>query len=346
MQAARASECPKAAESRFNRHADRLRERHGCRVWRVGVDGGFGCPNREGGRGRGGCVYCAPSGAAAPYLGGAQPGPGASPHCGTSRVGLDEQISRAMTFLRRRYDAAAFFLYFQAYSSTNGDPELLRAVYDEGLASGGGLFRGLVVSTRPDCIDGRKAELLSSYAERGLEVWVELGLQSAHDRTLSLIRRGHDFSAFERARKTLALPGIRTAAHLILGLPGESRGDMVESARAVGELGLDGVKFHDLQLARGSALASEYLLGELSLLHRSALPSLVADCLEALRPECEVIRLCSDLPEGERVAPKRVVDKERIYRSVEAELAARGTRQGSAWPRNVGANQSIRASER
>ncbi|MDA8427076.1 MAG: TIGR01212 family radical SAM protein [Treponema sp.] len=319
MQVARPPEFGHTEASRFNRHADRLRERHGERVWRVGVDGGFSCPHRIAGRGAGGCTYCAPSAGAATYLGAG------------ARENLDSQIERGLSFLRRRYAARAFFLYFQAYSSTNAPPERLRAVYEEGLAHGGGaLFRGLVVSTRPDCVDEEKAELLASFAAGGLEVWVELGLQSAHDRTLARIRRGHDFAAFERARRRLELPGLRTAAHLILGLPGESRSDMVASARAAAELGLEGVKFHDLQLARGSALAAEYLAGEISLWDRRSLPAVVADCLEVLPPECEVIRLCADMPAGERLAPRFVADKTKMYEAVEAELVSRGTRQGSA----------------
>ena len=319
MQVARPSEHGRTEVSRFNRHADRLRERHGERVWRVGVDGGFSCPHRISGRGAGGCSYCAPSAGAAPYL---EDG---------ARESLDRQIERGLSFLRRRYAARAFFLYFQAYSSTNAPPERLRAVYEAGLAyGGGGLFRGLVVSTRPDCVDEEKAELLASFAAGGLEVWVELGLQSAHDRTLLRIRRGHDFAAFERARRRLELPGLRTAAHLILGLPGESRSDMVASARVVADLGLEGLKFHDLQLARGSALAAEYLAGELSLWDRSTLPSILADCLEVLPPACEIMRLCADMPAGVRLAPRIVADKAQIYGEVEAELASRGTHQGSA----------------
>ena len=305
-------------ESRFNRHARRLRERHGARVWRVGVDAGFGCPNRSAGRGEGGCSYCAPSGSAAPYTG--EPG-----------TELEEQLGRGLAFLRHRYNAGLFFLYFQAFSSTNAPPDRLRRIYDSGLAQGGDQFRGLVVSTRPDCVDEGKAALLAGYADRGLEVWVELGLQSANDRTLRAIGRGHDVAAFVRACSLLRLPGIRVAAHLMLGLPGESREDMLASVDLVAQMGLAGVKFHDLQLARGSRLAAEYELGELALISRNALPVLLADCLERLPPSCEVIRLCADIPPVERLVPRQVPDKALLYRAVEAELHSRGSRQGSAW---------------
>lgn len=308
-------------ESRFNRHAEALRLRHGDRVWRIGLDGGFSCPNRIGGRGKGGCSYCAPSAARAPYL------PAGDPS-------IEAQVEAGLSFLRSRYGARLFFAYFQAYSSTNAPPEILRSRYDEALRAireraGEGL-RGLVVSTRPDCLDEEKAELLASYASEGLEVWVELGLQSANDRTLERIRRGHDYAAFVRARGLLAgRTGLRTAAHLILGLPGESLADMLRTASRVAELDLEGVKFHDLLVPRGSILASEYLAGETSLLHPSRLPGILADCLELLDPECEVMRLCSDAPRSELLAPRRRLEKAALYEAVEGELLSRGTNQGS-----------------
>ena len=209
--------------------------------------------------------------------------------------------------------AKLFFPYFQAYSSTNAPIESLRERYGEAMeaveSSAPGSLRGIVVSTRPDCVDTEVARLLASFARSGLEVWVELGLQSSHDRTLARIRRGHDYAAFVRARELLAeAGGVRAAAHLILGLPGETR--------------------HDLLVPLGSALAEEYLRGDFRLLPRESLPALLADCIERLPPECEVIRLCSDADDEELVAPKGRPDKSQLYRDVEAELAARNARQG------------------
>jgi uncharacterized protein len=310
--------------SRFNRHADALRERYGERVWRIGLDGGFGCPNRPEGRGRGGCSYCAPSAARAPYL-------------PREALSISAQVGAGISFLRSRYGARLFFPYFQAYSSTNAPMDTLRSRYGEALAAvrdlaGASALRGLVVSTRPDCVDAEKAALLAEYAREGLEVWVELGLQSAQDRTLLRIRRGHDYSAFLRARALLAaVGGLRLAVHLILGLPGESRTDMLDTVSRVAELGVEGVKFHDLLIVKGSALASEYLAGELTLLHHAGLPSLLADCIELLDPGCEVMRLCSDAPAEELLAPRRRPDKTWLYGAVESELASRGSRQGASY---------------
>jgi uncharacterized protein len=305
---------------RINRQADALKARYGDRVWRLGLDGGFSCPNRLRGRASPGCSYCAPAAARAIYL-------------PEGEASISAQVEAGLAFLQRRYGAKLFFPYFQAFSSTFAAPAILRARYDEALHTLRGLapgaLRGLVVSTRPDCVDRATAELLASYAREGLEVWVELGLQSSHDATLRRIGRGHDYAAFLRARELLARAGLKTAVHLILGLPGEGRAEMLETVSRIAALGLEGVKFHDLLIPLGCALASEYLLGELSLVHARRLPALLADCLELLPPGCEVIRLCSDARPTELLTPRRREDKTMVYQAVEAILAERGTRQGS-----------------
>jgi hypothetical protein len=316
----------------INRHAERLAERHGARVWRLGLDGGFGCPNRppalnEGGdgRGRGGCIYCAPSASRAPYAQGAS---------------IAEQLGAALAFARRRYGARLFFPYFQAFSSTWAPVDVLRRRYDEALraleAMAPGSGRGLVISTRPDCVDEEKAALLASYAGRGLEVWVELGLQSGRDSTLARIRRGHTVGDFMRACRLLALPGLRVAAHLILGLPGENRNDMLAGTRLVSSLHLAGVKFHDLHVPRGSILAGEYLGGEVTLLSRTSYLEVLADAIELLAPETEIIRIATDSPETERFAPRAAFDKAALYRGLEEVLASRETRQGSGFSQGGG----------
>jgi radical SAM protein (TIGR01212 family) len=166
-------------EPPFTRYALYLTRTFGRRVYRVAVDGGFSCPNREG-RSGGGCTFCAEQGSRAPYLGEA--------------VTVREQVARAAAFLSSRYQARAFILYFQAFSATHAPSASLKAIYDEGLSAAP--FVGLTVSTRPDCMDEEKAALLASYRERGLEVWVELGLQTAHEATLARIGRGHDLESF------------------------------------------------------------------------------------------------------------------------------------------------------
>jgi len=311
-------------ESRFNRHADRLIERHGEKVWRLGIDAGFACPHREGGRGRGGCAFCSPEAGLATYQ-----------HEGQRLVtDLDEQIGRAVAFTRRRYGASLFFLYFQAYSCTNLPAGELKVIYDRAIAAleavAPASLRGIVVSTRPDCFDEEKAGLLASYARSGHEIWLELGLQSANDRTLALIHRGHSAQEYATAAAIAGEAGLRRAVHVMLGLPGEGRADMLATVAFAASCGLEGAKFHDLRLAVGSALARQYPAGEFAPLHPSRLPGLLADCLETLPPEVEILRLCADFLPGTTIEIFPPPEKNRLYMAVERELERRGTRQGSA----------------
>jgi uncharacterized protein len=217
-------------------YARYLRERHGCKVYRVAVDAGFGCPNRAGGRSGRGCSFCSAAGSRAPYLGDASASPG---ECPDRERSLKGQVDDTIAFLKRRYAAEAFILYFQPYSNTNAPVEELKRTYDTGLALAA--FRGLNVATRPDCIDDAKARLLASYRDTGLEVWVELGLQTIHDATLRRIGRGHTAEDFHRAYAVLKGYGLNVAAHLIFGLPGEESAQIMETVQAMAGLGIDGV---------------------------------------------------------------------------------------------------------
>lgn len=310
-------------DSRFNRHADRLAERHGEKVWRLGIDAGFTCPHREGGRGKGGCSFCSPEAGLATYQ-----------HDGIRIVtDLEEQIERAVGFTSRRYGGRLFFLYFQAYSCTNLPPKALKAVYDRALAAlervAPGSLRGIVVSTRPDCFDAEKAGILASYAASGLEVWLEFGLQSSNEETLLRINRGHSARDYAEAASIAGKAGLRRAVHIILGLPGEGRAEMLETVEFAVRCGLEGIKFHDLRLAEGSALARQYPAGEFAPLHPSRLPALLADCLELLPSDVEVLRLCSDFLPGAALNIFPPPEKNRLYLAVQAELERRGSRQGA-----------------
>jgi radical SAM protein (TIGR01212 family) len=186
----------------FLRYSDYLLEVHGAKTYRVGVDAGFTCPVRETTLP---CSFCDARGSRAPYLG--------------HRTHIRDQVSNGIRFLTQRYGASKFLLYFQAFSNTHAPVAQLRATYSAGLDAGE--FEGLIVSTRPDCVDEPRADLLAEFAAF-TEVWVELGLQSANDRTLRRIRRGHSVAEFNRAVRLLQSRGLRVAVHLILGLPGET----------------------------------------------------------------------------------------------------------------------------
>jgi uncharacterized protein len=292
-----------------------LRERFGCTVYRVAVDAGFGCPNRGGGRTGAGCTYCAEDGARAPYLG--------SPDIARD---LPAQVQGALSFLRRRYRAEAFILYFQAFSNTNADAATLKRVYDAGLACAP--FRGLNVSTRPDCIDAGKADLLASYGERGLEVWVELGLQSAHDDTLRRIRRGHTVEDFLRAYRLLRERGINVAVHFIFGLPGEGWTQVMETVDAVARLRPQGVKIHNLHVPMDTALAEELLAGELTVPSPQRHLGWVIDALERLPQGTVIMRLLCETPARRLAAPREFWPKQVFNDILAREMRDRGARQG------------------
>lgn len=300
------SEPPYLTYSRY------LRERHGCTVYRVAVDAGFSCPNRAGGRSSRGCTYCAEDGARAPYLG--------------SRESLKNQVESAMSFLRARYDAEAFILFFQAFSNTNAEVGALRQIYDSGLELAP--FRGLNVATRPDCIDEEKAALLASYKERGLEVWVELGLQSACESTLRRIERGHSREDFVRAYGLLKERGLKVAVHLIFGLPGEGFEPIMDTIDTVARLDPDGVKIHNLHIPAGTVLATELSKGELTVPSPQRHLEYVIAAIERLPARTVIMRLTCDTPAERLIAPRDFWPKGTFTARVAAEMRARGARQG------------------
>ena len=289
-----------------------LRERHGRTVYRVAVDAGFSCPNREGGRSSRGCTYCAEDGGRAPYLG--------------SRESLKNQVEGAVSFLRARYGAEAFILFFQAFSNTNADVGMLRQIYDSGLELAS--FCGLNVATRPDCVDEDKAALLASYRERGLEVWVELGLQSACESTLRRIERGHSRDDFMRAYGLLKAKGLKVAVHLIFGLPGEGLESIMDTIGIVARLDPDGVKIHNLHVPVGTVLAAELAKGELTVPSPRQHLEYVIAALERLPARTVIMRLTCDTPPQKLAAPRDFWPKGKFTARVAAEMKARGARQG------------------
>jgi len=302
-------------EKRYNAFSDELKRVFGCRVHRISVDAGFSCPNRDGTAGTSGCVYCGGKGSGAHGI-----LPGAS---------VSDQIEAGKEVMVRKYKAKRFLAYFQAYSNTYAPPQTLRRLYDEALAVDGVV--GLIVGTRPDCLPPETVDLLAGYA-RKTYFWLELGLQSPLDRTLELLRRGHNFSAFRTAVQACGEKGIRVCAHIILGLPGETRDEMLDTARVLNGMGIDGVKIHLLHVMKDTPLAEMYGRGEVTLLDRDEYVGLVCDFLERLRPGISVQRLTGDGGHDHLVAPLWSLRKFEVLNTIDYELERRGTRQGSKMP--------------
>ena len=296
----------------FYSYSEYLQKKYGTKVYRIAVDGGFSCPNRDCGRAGGGCIYCSQQGSRASYL--------------DKEKAIEEQIKRGIAFTKRRYKAEQFLLYFQAYSNTYDTTANLKKIYDDALALHP--FRELIVATRPDCIDTQKADLLASYIRKDFDVWVELGLQSANDATLVRIHRGHTVAQYKEAFDILHERGIKVATHLILGLPGESQSDMLASVDFVNALHPEAVKLHDLNITYNTELYDEYLKGEVTAPSREQYMEYLISVIEHLRPDIILMRLTCDTYEADRAAPRKYLAKGSIYAQLQKELAARHTWQG------------------
>jgi hypothetical protein len=289
-----------------------LKGRFGQRVQKISLDAGFTCPNRDGTLGREGCLYCNPRGSGTGAWG--------------RGLSLTAQLQAGAVGLAKRYGARKFIAYFQGFTNTYAPVAKLQALYDETLAFPGVV--GLSVGTRPDCLADGVLELLAGYARTHL-VWLELGLQSAHDATLQRINRGHDVACFARAVRRAAACGLEVVAHVILGLPGEGREEMTATARFLAALPLQGVKLHLLYVVEGSPLARLYRQGAYEPLTEPEFAAAAVDFLEHLPPEVVIHRLTGDPHPRELLAPAWCLDKTRVLNRISQEFVRRGSRQGS-----------------
>lgn len=301
----------------YHAYSYHLRQRFGARVQKVSLDGGFTCPNVDGTVAIGGCVFC--------------DNRSFSPSRRIPRVReIGEQLRRGIGALKRRYRVDRFLAYFQPATNTYAPVERLRALYDEALSHP--QVVGLVVGTRPDCVPEPVLELLADYGRRTY-VCVEYGLQTIHDRSLDWMNRGHDYACFVDAIERSAGRGFEIAAHVILGLPGESREDMLATARAVAGLPIDAVKIHNLYVVAGTLLEEMYRRGDARMLELERYVALVADFLERLPPHVVIQRISGEVPAKYLVAPSWCLDKPAVRSAVARELCRRGSVQGCQCPR-------------
>jgi len=291
-----------------------LRQRFGCRVQKVTIDAGFTCPNRDGTLGQGGCTFCNNA--------------GFSPNVRTDPAVVREQLARGIAAARRRRrKVEKFIAYFQAYTNTYAPIKTLKALYDEAWRFPEVV--GMAIGTRPDCVDDEIIDLVASYSSRG-EVWIEYGLQSAHDSTLATVNRGHDYQAFLDALERTRGRGIKVCVHTILGLPGETRDMMLETHRRLADLPIDGIKIHLIHIMRDTVMEQQYTCGEMKLLSRPEFVALVCDVLELLPPHVVIQRMHADAPREVLVAPEWCLDKVGILNEIHEALIRRDTWQGKA----------------
>lgn len=315
---------------RYNSINGLLQRRFGERVYKVSLESGCGCPNWEG-RGtkdegpsyeaggrrawNGGCIYCNP---ASYYT-------ATSPMGARENKGISEQLEEGIRYIRRRHQAKKVIAYFQSGSNTNAPAAKLAPIFNE--AIGHPAVVGLAVSTRPDCVESEHVDMFSALSEKTM-LWVEIGLQSAHNSTLDFIGRGHDVDSFSRACGALRDAGVPVCAHVILGLPGENHSMMIDTARFLNESGVWGAKIHNLHVLRGTRLEVLYDEGKVNLPSLEEYAGWVADFLEALDPKTVIHRVGSHGPRALTIAPGWSINNLAILNAVGEELERRDSRQG------------------
>ncbi|MEW6378585.1 MAG: TIGR01212 family radical SAM protein [bacterium] len=292
-----------------------LRNLYAERVQKITIDAGFTCPNRDGTRSTGGCIFCNQKGSGT----------------GQALAGLSvrEQILRQQQSISQRYKARKFLAYFQSFSNTYAPLQTLKRLYEEALSVEGVV--GLCIGTRPDCIDSGIVDLLESYAQDHL-VWLELGLQSFHDQTLHRINRGHGTREFlDAVNLANSRKGINICVHVILGLPGEEKSDMIDTACKLSQLAIHGIKIHLLYVIKGTPLAALYQRGEYCCLTREEYIDILCEFIQYLPSDMVIQRLISDPHPDELLAPAWALNGSENRRKIEQALAERDIRQGQKW---------------
>jgi hypothetical protein len=289
-----------------------LRQRFGVRVQKVSVDAGFTCPNVDGTVATGGCTFC--------------DNRSFSPSRRLPRAGIQGQIDESIKRMRLRYKRCRHFLaYFQPATNTYAPVERLRPLYEEALAHS--QVVGLVIGTRPDCVPDVVLDLLQELAARTY-VSVEYGMQTMHDRSLDWMNRGHHHNATIDAIERSRGRGFEIGVHIMLGLPGESRDDMLATARELGRLEVDSVKIHNLYCVKDTPLADQVARGEVRLMERAEYVQTAVDFIELLLPTTIVDRISGDAPPDYFIGPSWCLDKPAVKAAVWAEFARRNSYQG------------------
>jgi radical SAM protein (TIGR01212 family) len=296
---------------RINSYGWYLRKRFGCRVSKVNVDAGFTCPNRDGSRGVGGCIYCDNS--------------SFSPDATQAHISIEEQMQAGMAYHRQRLGSEKFIIYFQKFTNTYDTVERLRDCYTRALSHPDVI--GISVGTRPDALSDDAAALLAGIA-RTKYVCLELGLQSMDDDILALINRGHTVAEYIAAAQKVAGRGFDLCTHLIHGFPGESRAGFLKSVDLLASLGVNSVKLHQLHAVQGTRLAALYRQGKFTPLSLDDYIGAAADFLELLPASISVQRLYGSAPLAIRVAPEWNLKNNQMWYAILNELKKRDSWQG------------------
>jgi radical SAM protein (TIGR01212 family) len=299
-------------DKRYNRFSDHLKDLYGVKVYKVTLDAGFTCPNRDGTISNEGCIFCDNGGSFSQLY--------------SNKISIKEQLDCGIQLSIEKYKAQKFLAYFQAYTNTYKPVNELKEIYDQALSHNDVI--GMSIGTRPDCVENEKLDLISDYTKDHY-IWLEYGLQSIHDRSLKFINRGHDFATFVKALKETQKRNINVCAHVILGLPNESRQDMLETARILGDLGVNGVKIHLLCVLNNTRLTKLYYQGKIPMMEEDEYVETACDFLELLPPEVTIHRLAGNGLKPNMLAPGWLSKKFVVLNKIDNLLKERNSFQGS-----------------
>ena len=298
-------------EKRYNQFSAYLKNRFGAKVYKITIDAGFSCPNRDGTISKGGCIFCDDSGSFS--------------QAHSNLLSIENQVNEGIKTLSQRFKAEKFMSYFQAYTNTYKSANELEKIYKASLTHPDVV--GISIGTRPDCVDEDKLNLISDIS-KDYYTWLEYGLQSSHDKTLLKINRGHDYECFLRAYEKTKEKGINVCVHVILGL-WESRDEILQTAQRLADLKIDGIKIHMLCALQGTKLAQMYENKEIDFMSEDKYVSLVCDFLEILPPETTVHRLAGNGFRKTLIAPRWLGAKLNCLNKIDREFLKRNSYQGS-----------------
>ncbi len=309
--------------ARFRSYNHWLQEKFGQRVYKVIVDGGFTCPNRDGTVAVGGCAYCNNNSFRPPSAIKTDP--------------IRDQVREGIAYIRKRFDAHKFIIYFQPFSNTYAETDYLHQLYRDAIDHPDVV--GLAIGTRPDCVDEEKIRMIQEIANETF-VSLEFGVESIYDDTLRRVNRGHDYSAFLRAVEMTRRRSIHLGAHLILGFPWETREQWLAMADEMSRVGVDALKIHHLHIVRGTALAAEYTRQPFRVLGHEEYLDLLCDFVERLDPNIVIERLFGEAPFGLLVAPNWRRNKNDLVLDIKRKFEERDVRQGRRWKEVFSSEQS------
>lgn len=295
-----------------------LQEEFGEKLYKLSLETGCTCPNRDGTLGRDGCIFCSAG--------------GSGEFAEAADTDINVQIERAKHRVAGKFKGEHYIAYFQSYTNTYGDLKKLRNIFFT--AAENSSIRAVSIATRPDCLPPEMLEMLKDLRER-IPVFVELGLQTIHESTAQRIRQGYSLPVYDRAVQDLHAIGISVVTHVILGLPFETRAQMLETVKHVGKIGSDGIKLQLLHVLRGTDLEKMYRQGDFQTLSKEAYIDILCDCIEVLPPTTVIHRLTGDAPKALLVAPAWSANKKDVLNSIQKAFRERNIQQGKKQPHSV-----------